>query len=54
MESPRYDIRQLYEKLVDLHNKKISKAVITVALTLRLKRLVHTRQVKSMLITNKW
>jgi len=38
MESPRYDIRQLYEKLVDLHNKKISKAVITVALTTEIEK----------------
>jgi phage gp29-like protein len=32
-ESPQYDIGQLYEKLVDFHNKEISKAVLTVTLT---------------------
>ncbi len=32
-ESPQYDIGQLYERLVDFHNKEISKAVLTVTLT---------------------
>ena len=27
---PQYNIRQLYEKLVGIHNKKIYKAVINV------------------------
>jgi len=30
MVGPQYDIRQLYEKVVGFHNKKISKAVINV------------------------
>ena len=32
-ESPKYEIGQLYERLVDFHNKEISKAVLTVTLT---------------------
>jgi len=32
-ESPKYDIGQLYERLVDFHNKEVSKAVLTVTLT---------------------
>lgn len=32
-ESPQYDIGQLYQILVDFHNKEISKAVLTVTLT---------------------
>ena len=32
-ESPQYDIGQLYENLVNFHNKEISKAVLTVTLT---------------------
>lgn len=32
-ESPQYDVGQLYEKLVEFHNKEISKAVLTVTLT---------------------
>ena len=32
-ENPKYEIGQLYEKLVSFHNKEISKAVLTVTLT---------------------
>ena len=32
-ESPQYEVGQLYERLVDFHNKEISKAVLTVTLT---------------------
>lgn len=37
-ESPQYDIGQLYEKLVEFHNKEISKAVLTVTLTTEVER----------------
>lgn len=37
-ESPQYDIGQLYEKLVDFHNREISKAVLTVTLTTEVER----------------
>ncbi len=32
-ENPKYDVGQLYELLVNFHNKEISKAVLTVTLT---------------------
>lgn len=35
-ESPKYEIGQLYETLVNFHNKEISKAVLTVTLTTEL------------------
>jgi len=34
MENPKYEIGQLYEKLCDFANKEISKAILTVTLTL--------------------
>ncbi|MGD8307472.1 MAG: DUF935 family protein [Ignavibacteria bacterium] len=37
-EAPQYDIGQLYEKLVDFHNKEISKAVLTVTLTTEIEK----------------
>ncbi len=37
-ESPQYDIGQLYENLVKFHNKEISKAVLTVTLTIELEK----------------
>lgn len=37
-ESPQYDVGQLYEKLVEFHNKEISKAVLTVTLTTEVER----------------
>lgn len=35
-ESPQYDVGQLYENLLKFHNKEISKAVLTVTLTVEL------------------
>ena len=37
-ESPQYDIGQLYEILVNFHNKEISKAVLTVTLTTEIEK----------------
>jgi len=37
-ESPKYDIGQLYERLVSFHNKEISKAVLTVTLTTEIEK----------------
>ena len=37
-ESPQYDIGQLYENLVKFHNKEISKAVLTVTLTIEMEK----------------
>jgi len=38
LESPSYDIGQLYQFLVEFHNNEISKAVLTVTLTTDIKR----------------
>ena len=35
-ESPQYDVGQLYENLLKFHNKEISKAVLTVTLTIEI------------------
>jgi phage gp29-like protein len=37
-EAPSYDVGQLYEKLVQFHNKEISKAILTVTLTTEIER----------------
>lgn len=37
-ESPQYDVGQLYENLVNFHNKEISKAVLTVTLTTEIEK----------------
>ena len=37
-EAPKYNIGQLYERLVNFHNKEISKAVLTVTLTTEIGR----------------
>ena len=38
MVCPQYNIRQLYEKLVGFHNKKIYKAVINVTYTIEIEK----------------
>jgi len=35
-ETPQYEVWQLYENLLSFHNKEISKAVLTVTLTVEL------------------